>query len=135
VVLYADNLNGIYYQATTSRIYKLFPDLLQIKKYEKYRPRSKGQKVTRLDVDFSTILNHQKYQKKYSIFRKDTFISVEKIVRDNLFDFENKIYSSDYIYKGSLFQNNQNNILTASKESIGLSSVEMDRISSFATNK
>ena len=131
--------NIVYYQTLASGIYKIFPSFglfadeqcqscTKFKEYELHR-LYKNVPATFLDVDSITFLNPN----KYSFLRKETFLGFgNKVVKDNYFDFTQKVSSGKYQFQGVLSNFNKRSAITAmSLSSKEISNVEKNEIMDF----
>lgn len=132
VVLNADQTNNaIYYQVLSSRMYKVFRNFGSWKNvgcmncsdassdFQMWKTRKINDNF--LDVDTVTFLNYKKYP---NLLRKETYLCLQKIKKDNLFDFQQKVSNGAYPFKGRLNVNNNKGVIISMKASMNVSPVE-----------
>lgn len=127
--------NVVYFQTLQSGLHKIFPSFglfadgqcvsrNSLKEYTLYQ-MYKRVPSTFLDVDTVTFLNPKKYS---SFLTKETYIFIENVEKDNLFDFFSKVSSRKYQYFGKLTEYNKRNLLNAMASSTKLSPSEKNNI-------
>jgi hypothetical protein len=139
VVLHADTTtNIVYFQSLSSRIYNVFPNFGSWKNitclncsdgspdFQKWQLKKVGGNF--LDVDTITFLNYRKYPKLIS---RETYVCLQKVEKDNLFDFNSKIQGGIYPCKGNLLQQNKKSLLVAMTSSKQLTRQQMTEMLNF----
>jgi hypothetical protein len=84
-----------------------------------------------VDIDTVIFLNYKKYFDSFNTLHKETYLCVENVKKDNLFDFEESINKKNYLPQGRLFGNNQKGVLVAMACSNELSSYDKNLITDF----
>ncbi|MCK5320563.1 hypothetical protein KAJ61_04190 [Candidatus Parcubacteria bacterium] len=139
VLLYANQDNGVvYFQTLNSGIYKVFPNFGTFKNEFCFNCSSNKKLLHRhlkykknpnlyLDVDLTTFLNY----KKYKFLRKETFLCLKRIEKDNYFDFNYKIKNKAYKHCGKLNDCNRKSSVISIRYSDEVSKFEINNIYNF----
>jgi hypothetical protein len=142
--------NEIVYQTFGSGFWRVFPILKRLltanschacgdnffseEEFEDFKENPRAD----LDVDCVHFINHRKYQPSIKLMRRETFISFgdgDGIVKDNLFDFQERVNGGIYTKEPiSLFRYNQIGVILAVKNSPKIDPFYADAITKFYQN-